>query len=50
MLFPVLYGGAKLVMRVPAVRAEDMDFETHVAEFEAMMYVASFVVVNGCVA
>ncbi|KAN0082947.1 amino acid-polyamine-Organocation superfamily protein [Tylopilus felleus] len=38
MLFPVLYGGAKLVMRVPAVRAEDMDFETHVAEFEAMIY------------
>ncbi|KAI9567928.1 amino acid permease [Boletus coccyginus] len=34
--FPVLYVSAKLVMRVPTVRADDMDFVSDVAEFDAM--------------
>jgi amino acid transporter len=38
MFFPVLYIGAKLVMRVPTVRPEEMDFVTNVAEFDAMTY------------
>ncbi|GLB36338.1 putative amino acid [Lyophyllum shimeji] len=37
-LFPVLYLGAKLVMRKPTVRAEDMDFVTNIAEIEAETY------------
>ena len=34
-LFPILYVAAKLVMRVPTVRADKMDFVSNVAEFDA---------------
>lgn len=36
MFFPVLYVGAKFIMRVPTVKAKDMDFVSDVAEFDAM--------------
>ncbi|KAI9567934.1 amino acid permease [Boletus coccyginus] len=38
MFFPVLYVGAKLVMRVPTVRVDELDFVSDVAEFDAMTY------------
>ena len=34
--FPILYLAAKRVMRVHSVKADDMDFVTNVAEFNAM--------------
>jgi len=37
-LFPILYVGAKLWTRVPAVRPVDMDFYTGIAEIEAATY------------
>jgi amino acid transporter len=36
--FPVLYVAAKLVMGVHIVKADEMDFVTHVADFDAMTY------------
>ncbi|KAG9311192.1 amino acid permease [Chiua virens] len=38
MFFPVLYIGARLVMRTRTIRPEEMDFVTNVAEFDAMTY------------
>ncbi|KAI9567925.1 amino acid transporter [Boletus coccyginus] len=35
-LFPILYVAAKLVMRVPTVGADKMDFVSNVAEFDMM--------------
>ncbi|KAG5639385.1 hypothetical protein H0H81_003529, partial [Sphagnurus paluster] len=40
-LFPVLYIGAKLYTKTPAVKAEDMDFVTNIAEIEAETCVIS---------
>jgi amino acid transporter len=37
-MFPILYVGAKLWTRVPAVRPVDMDFYTGLAEIEAVTY------------
>ena len=34
--FPILYAAAKLIMGVHIVKADEMDFVTHVAEFNAM--------------
>ena len=34
--FPILYVSAKLIMGVPAIEADKMDFVTNVAEFDAM--------------
>ena len=39
-LFPILYGGAKLWKRTPMHRPEDMDFITGLKEVEADSYVA----------
>ncbi|KAF8550183.1 hypothetical protein OG21DRAFT_1487961, partial [Imleria badia] len=36
--FPILYLAAKRFMRVRPVKADDMDFVTNVAEFDAMTY------------
>ena len=38
-LFPVLYGVAKIVIRVPLVKASEMDFHSDIAEIEAMTWV-----------
>jgi hypothetical protein len=35
-LFPILYVAAKFIMGVQTVKADDMDFDTNVAEFDAM--------------
>ena len=35
-LFPVLYAAAKLIMGVPTVKVDHMDFVTDVAEFDGM--------------
>jgi amino acid transporter len=37
-LFPILYIGAKLWTRVPAVQPSEMDFYTGIAEIEASTY------------
>ena len=34
-LFPILYGGAKLYLRKPVVKPHEMDFVTDLAEIEA---------------
>lgn len=36
MLFPVLYGIAKVVKRVPLIKPSEMDFHSDIAEIEAM--------------
>jgi amino acid transporter len=36
--FPILYGAAKLVTRIPAVKPEDMDFVSGLEEIEAMTF------------
>lgn len=36
MLFPVLYGVAKIITRVPFVKASEMDFRSGVAEIDAI--------------
>ena len=38
-LFPILYIAAKLFIGMQTVKADDMDFDTNVAEFDAMTYV-----------
>jgi hypothetical protein len=38
-LFPVLYGVAKIVIRAPLVKASEMDFHSDIAEIEAMTWV-----------
>jgi amino acid permease len=42
MLFPILYVAAKFIMGVQTVEADDMDFDTNVAEFDAMTYVPRY--------
>ncbi|KAF5377694.1 hypothetical protein D9615_005238 [Tricholomella constricta] len=37
-LFPILYIGAKLYIRKPLIKAQDMDFVTNIAEIEAETY------------
>ncbi|KAJ8597147.1 hypothetical protein M405DRAFT_925042 [Rhizopogon salebrosus TDB-379] len=37
-LFPVLYGVAKIVIRAPLVKASEMDFHSDIAEIEAMTH------------
>ncbi|KAI9567931.1 amino acid permease [Boletus coccyginus] len=37
-LFPILYVAAKVIMRVPIVSVDTMDFVANVAEFEEMSY------------
>lgn len=42
-LFPIMYVGAKILYyRAPAVKAQDMDFVTNIAEIEADEYVFVF--------
>ena len=41
-LFPILYVAAKFIMDVQPFKADDMDFDTNVPEFDAMTCVSLY--------